>query len=251
MLRFTLFASLLLFAFTGLADDKLREARASFQKADTALNKVWAEIKAKMGPAEFKAAQEDQRGWVAYRDYIATGIGTVPRDTDEAKVRETPEYLEMAAGLMESRVPYLRALLKDPGPDDSITGEWSDSRGGRLEIVQQDGKLYFALGVVRGPTFHVGDIAGVARWNEPLGFYSDERKDSDNEAKDDETWIFFRHENRLLKIDGANTQHYHGARAHFDGEYRRVGKLTEKQAAKLVEASKKRGFPEEEKPEGK
>ncbi len=251
MSRFTLFASLLLFTFTGLAGGNLREARASFQKADKALNEVWAEIKAKMSPAEFKVIQEDQRGWIGYRDYIATGIGTVPRGTDEAKVRETPEYLEMAAGLMESRVAYLRAVLKDPGPADSITGEWSDSHGGLLEIVQQDGKLYFALNVVRGPTFHVGDIAGVARWNEPLGFFSDERKDSENGAKENETWLFFRHENHLLKIDGANTQEYHGMRAHFDGEYRRTGKLTETQAAKLVEASKKRRFVEEEKPEGK
>ena len=227
------------------ADDDPKKARVSFEKADKALNEVWASLKAKLDPFEFKSLQEQQRNWLAYRDYIATGIGTVGPEPDEEKAKKTPQYLESAAGLMESRVEFLRSYLKDPGPDDSLTGVWSDSEGGRIELVQRDGKLYFSLDVVRGPTFHTGGIAGIARWNEPLGFYSDDGKDGDDEKRDEETWIIFRKEGAVLKLDCAKTQHYHGARAYFDGSYRRVAAIDSTRATKVFESAKKRVSPNE------
>ena len=228
------------------ADDDPKKARAAFDKADKALNEVWAALKGKLGPEEFKSLQEDQRSWLAYRDYIATGIGTVGPEPDEAKAKRTPQYLEMAAGLMESRVEFLRTYLKEIPPDDSLSGRWDDSRGGRIEIVQRDGKLYFSISVVRGPTFHLGSLAGCAKWNDPLGFFSDNAKDGDGEKKEGEAWLFFRKEGTSLKIDGAGTHEYHGARAYFDGSYRRLSPIDNQRAAKIVESAKK-GLPPDEK----
>lgn len=225
-----------------------QSAKAAFQKADKELNEVWAKLKSESLPSVFRELQEDQRGWIEHRDYIATGIGTVPGGTDPAKAKDTMEYLAMAAGLMEERTEYLRAKLKDPGPEDSIDGVWRDSVGGTLTVAEQGAKLYFECSVVRGPTFHSGDITGVAKWNAPLGFFTDAESAKDEPDKK-ETWLIFRHDGPTLALEGANTSYYHGARAFFDGKYTRTKALPPAEKTKLIEAAKKGIFRSEEPPQ--
>jgi uncharacterized protein YecT (DUF1311 family) len=244
MLRFVLLISVLSIGFSAYAEETLAGAKAAFSKADKAMNDAWAEVKAKVHPSEFKSIQEGQRSWLGYRDYIAAGHGNVPPGTDPEKARQTKEYLSAAAGMMKSRTDFLRSIVKDPGPEDSLTGLWTDSEGGGIDIVEREGKLYFSMSVVRGPTFHVGMLSGVARWNEPLGFFTDEGKGS-GEAKE-ETWVVFKKERDILKLETAKTQFYHGARAYFEGGYRRTGRLDAKRTEKVVEAAKKGESPDEE-----
>lgn len=40
-----------------------------------------------------------------------------------------------------------------------------------------------------------------------------------------------------LKIAGAKTQYYHGARAYFDGEYVKTGTLTAQQQAEVLKSA--------------
>ncbi|WP_395736962.1 lysozyme inhibitor LprI family protein [Prosthecobacter sp.] len=224
-------------ASTGHAQEKqlsAKEAKALYEKADRALNEAWAAAKQKLPEAEFNKLKDDQRAWVEYRDYLArspmfTGVG----GQDDLPL-DAPEYLQAAAGLEDERTEWLKGLIHE-WKDENLTGKWSDSRGGSVEVVEKDGHLYFSISVVRGPTSHGGDISGVAMWNSPIGWYSDKGLDKE---KTDETNLSFIWRDRKLEITGANTSYYHGARAYFDGSYVKVKALSAKEQAEIIQGPK-------------
>jgi len=170
---------------------------------------------------------------VEYRDHLASSPTYSGEAGDEAAAKNSPGYFSAAADLTEARTKWLRGLFSQ-APMESMTGEWTDSYGGRADIVEKDGKLHFVFNCVRGPSAHLGDLAGIASWNKTLGWFSDKGRDKD---KTDETNIAFILDG-VLRVHGANTQHYHGARAYFDGEYIKTGKLTDKTAAQVIKAAK-------------
>jgi hypothetical protein len=110
--------------------------------------------------------------------------------------------------------------------------------------VQEGDKLHFILNVVRGHAMHLGQIAGTAEWNQPIGWFSDRgRRDSEQEEVTNLAFIF-RH-GKGLEVIGANTRHYSGNRAYFDGDYIRVGKLDDAGKARVREAAAAGKVPEE------
>lgn len=208
----------------------LADAKAAFAKADKALNAAWAAAKAALSEPEFAALQMKQRDWVKYRDDGARGED---RNMTDAEAKKSPEYYETAAEMTQSRADWLRGRVKND-TDPVITGVWSDSFGGTLEIVQEKERLHFVLGVVRGPTLHIGSLAGVATWNDPLGWFSDKGREKE---KTEETNLAFVRRGFVLEIIGANTSHYHGARAYFDGDYCKVAELDAKQQAEVIKSA--------------
>lgn len=221
--------TLLFFLALGVVgrEPTLPEAKADFDRADKELNAAWGQAQAKLTPSEFATLREEQRAWVQYRDQQA--------GADSAKPGErNAEYYATAAELSRSRAAWLRGLAKGDSVE-SLTGRWSDSYGADLRIVEKAGKLYFSLEVVRGPTSHTGGLAGVAAWNSPIGWFSDKGLDA---SKTEETNLSFRLQSRRLELVGANTSHYHGARAYFDGFYVRTGDLSAKEQADLVKQAR-------------
>ena len=242
MLHPTRFLPLLMLASLALAAPEeakrltLKQAEAEFETADRALNAAWTELKKRVGSDADLLAE--QKAWIGYRDRIATSpmiTGLDGERGDGKAARKTPEYLKCAAEMTRDRVAWLRGYGAELN-DADLSGHWSDSYGGDLQIVHKGGKLFFEIDVVRGPTAHVGSLAGVASWNYPLGWFSDKGRDADKD-KDGETNLAFVLENRKLRIFGANTQYYHGARAHFDGDYVRVKDLTAAEKAELEKAA--------------
>jgi uncharacterized protein YecT (DUF1311 family) len=214
----------------------LPEAKAAFAKADKALNDAWGAVKKELSESEFAELQIKQRDWMKYRENQARGAN---RAYGEPEGKQSAAYYEAAAELTQSRADWLRGRIRN---DDSLTGVWSDSFGGTLEIVQEKERLLFTISVVRGPTFHTGAIAGIATWNSPLGWFSDKGRDKE---KMEESNLVFVSRGALLEIVGANTSEYHGARAYFDGQYCKVGNLDEKRKAEVVKAAES-GQVEEE-----
>ena len=217
------------------------QAKALYEKADRALNDAWAVAKAALPEADFIALKESQRAWVAHRDYLARSPMFTGAEGAEELPLDAPEYLEAAAGLTDMRTALLQGLVKDGG-EDSLTGVWTDSYGGRIEIVEREGHLHFVMQCVRGPTSHIGGLAGVAAWNQTIGWFSDK---GHADGKDDETNLSFVLRAKKLEVIGANTGYYHGERAYFDGEYVRVEPLNAKQQAKIVKAAKTGELPDE------
>ena len=241
------FLTLLLLALgsgAGLAQDKpldAKAARALFDKADHALNEAWVAAKKALPEAEFNKLKEDQRAWVEYRDCLARSPMYTGAEGQGELALDTPEYLQAAASLEDMRSEWLQGLIHD-WPDETLTGYWTDSYGGNIEIVEREGHLHFIVQCVRGPTSHVGGLAGIAVWNRTIGWFSDKGQVKD---KTDETNLSFTLRDKKLEITGANTGYYHGARAYFDGIYLKVKPLDAKAQEKIVKAAKSGEVPEE------
>ena len=208
----------------------LAEAKAKFAKADKALNEAWAAAKKALGESEFAELQVRQRDWLKYREDQSRGAN---RDNGEPEGKQSAAYFETSAALIQSRADWLRGRIRNDN-NDSLTGLWTDSFGATLEIVQEKERLLFEIEVVRGPTYHTGSLAGMATWNNPLGWFSDKGRDKE---KTDETNLAFVSRGNVLEIIGANTTYYHGARAYFDGDYCKTGDLDPKRKAEITKAA--------------
>lgn len=209
----------------------LAEAKAKFARADAALNAVWEKARSKLKGGDWEELKAEQRNWIEYRDRMATSPGVSGAPAEEAEARQSPEFFVSAAGLTEDRTAFLNGLLAEAG-EDTLTGQWMDSYGGYLEIVEKDGRLHFHISVVRGHSAHLGELSGEADWNERIGWFTDKGRDKD---RTDVTNLAFIHrDGKKLEIVGANTSHYHGARAYFDGKYVRTGPLDAKTQAELL-----------------
>lgn len=219
-----------------------QQAKAHFEKADKALNDAWAAAKKALTEGEFAKLKEDQRGWVEYRDYLARSPMFTGAESHGELALDSPEYLEAAAGLAEMRTQWLKGLVREWKAEEPLTGLWTDSYGAHVEIVEHEGHLNFIIQCVRGPTSHVGGLAGIASWNSSLGWFSDKGRDKE---KTEETNLCFILRDRKLEVVGANTGYYHGARAYFGGEYVKVSPLTAKEQAKVTKAAKTGELPEE------
>ena len=163
----------------------LPEAKAAFSKADRALNQAWAAAKAALTGDALAQLTQSQRDWLQFRNDRA---GRESEQAGEKDPKRSATWHTVAADLTASRAEWLRGRARAVEPDETLTGVWIDSYGGTLSLVQQEGRLLFACEVVRGPTYHTGGIAGVAAWNEKIGWFSDKGRDPD---KTDETNIAF------------------------------------------------------------
>jgi uncharacterized protein YecT (DUF1311 family) len=232
---------LILFPILCLAAEEkeptLAEAKAAFAKADSVLNEAWTAAKKTLTANVLEELTIKQRAWVLFRERRAL---LETREEDEAKAKQVPGYFTIAAELTDDRVKWLRGRSK--GDDDSLTGLWIDSYGGTMELVEQDGRLLFLFNVVRGHSFDVGAIAGVAVWNTKIGWFADKGRDPD---KADETNLAFIRRDSELEVAGANTSYYHGRQAYFDGGYCKVAPLDEKQKSVVIAAAESGKVPED------
>jgi len=233
------------FSVTSHAQEKkltAKQAKAFYDRTDEALNDAWAAAKAALPEAEFNKLKEEQKGWVEYRDYLARSPMYTGAETDGELALDAPEYLEAAAYLAEDRTKWLKGLVREWGAEETLTGVWSDSHGGTIQVVEQENRLYFVVECVRGPTSHLGGLSGIAAWNQTIGWFSNKDRE---EGKEEETNLSFILRDKKLELIGANTGGYHGARAYFDGDYVKTGQLNAKAQAKIVKAAKSGEVPEE------
>lgn len=210
----------------------LAEAKTAFAKADRALNQAWSAAKAAAAEeSRERRLTVSQREWLDFREERAREESERAGEKD---AKRSPIYHSIAAELTDARTEWLRARTRSEETEEKLTGTWVDSYGGTLQVVQQEQRLLFLIHVVRGPTYHTGSVAGIASWNQPLGWWSDKGLVPD---KTEESNLAFVERDRCLEVIGANTLHYHGARAYFDGVYCKVGPLGEKEQAEVIKAA--------------
>jgi uncharacterized protein YecT (DUF1311 family) len=227
----------------------LTEAKAAFAKADRELNQAWSAAKAAVHTREQARLTASQREWLEFRDERA-------RAESDAAGQKDPKrsiiWHSVAADLTASRAEWLRGRARSADADETLTGFWVDSYGGSMRLVHQPappaegemegvGRLLFAIEVVRGPTYHSGGAAGVASWNQRLGWWSDKGLHA---QKGDEANLAFVDREGCIEVIGANTGYYHGARAYFDGVYCKVAPLDNEAQAQVVKAAESGELPE-------
>lgn len=199
---------------------ELKKAKAEFSKQDRELNQVYSVLRNQLPAPLFNVLRDEQRAWIGYRDYMSDwqAFGKEPATTADC--------WDMAAGITESRIEWLIAwTLRDKRK--AWSGRYIDSHGGRLSIMEKDGQLLFRVSVVRGPTFHLGTISGELKVKDSKA--SHEVRVEPDAKLTRITITSLGDGSGRLKLEGENTQWFHGARAYFDGKYIWAGELTEEE----------------------
>ncbi len=201
----------------------LDQAKASFAKADATLNATYQRAKTSMEEWAFAELQQDQREWIENRDQRAEMAAAYDGGAEEGKEKLAVEYWTTLDILTAERTRIVNGWINHDKFAHDWEGVWLDGDGGLLRIMQNEaGKFVFVLDVVRGPTYHVGNIGGTTSWNGSTARFTTESL-----VDETETWLTFIKRGIKLEVIGENTSGHHGARAYFDGDYVRVSELSE------------------------
>ncbi len=227
LIPLVLFAGLALSAMPAAVAEadaaKLEQAKRRFALTDSGLNKTFDALRKRLRADEFSDLRDRQRKWLEYRDYMAADQ---PRQNgfegDDPK--KSPDYWEAMVDLTESRTEFLRAAFDEALPQ-GITGIYRDSYGGDLKLEETPKGVAFLINVVRGPTSHTGGLTGVATRKRNAAFYKEQVEAGEDRKPCELTFTFI--DGHIVKLEGENTEHHHGARAYFVGTYFKVAKLDE------------------------
>jgi uncharacterized protein YecT (DUF1311 family) len=200
---------------------KLEQAKHRFALADAELNKTFEALRKKLGGDEFRDLRDRQRKWLEYRDYMAA---SQPRQNgfEGNDPKSSADYWEAMADFTEDRTRFLRASF-DTSLPKGITGIYQDSFGGELRLEETKEGVAFSINVVRGPTSHTGGLAGIATLKRGAAVYKEQLEAGEDRKPCELTFNFV--EGQIVKLEGKNTEYYHGARAYFVGTYFKVAKL--------------------------
>lgn len=209
----------------------LEQEKSAFRTADAALNNAYQKAKKTLGEWDFNELKEDQREWIEFRDGSSLSAALV-EDGSEFEEREEASvaYWRTMKFVTQTRTRIIEGWSNESGRELVWEGEWADGYGGWLRIAKADDTktFRFDIEVVRGPSYHLGMLEGQARTNDSMAFFTD--AGTDDKTKDDpETWLIFEKDfsGPRLKMQGINTDYYHGRRAYFSGNYTRIGDLDE------------------------
>lgn len=224
----TVILSMFCFLPSGLTQEDLTlsQAKQMFSEADKNLNILYQKAKTDLSEWEFGKLQEEQRVWLESRDERAEMAAHFNGQAEEGREKENVEYWRALAQFTDTRAVIVEAWIKADSFTKSWEGMWIDGNGGRMAIIEGgDDTIRFRIDVVRGPTYHLGSIGGVAFAKNQTARFSTRIDDMS-----DETWITMVKRGKKIEVIGENTMYYHGARAYFDGDYIRVSEdLTEEE----------------------
>lgn len=166
-----------------------------------------------------------------------SGVIAKPGAPVNASPKES-EGVDLKHGVMliKRRVSWIHGLMdhfKSGG--DGLTGFWSDNRGGWMSLVDKNGVIYFSASCIRGRDHYHGHVRGHAVKNGKRAIFKDT-------PMDEEVKILFTKKGPWLRVEGTNTDVYHGLQAYFDGDYVKIAPLTPAKQ-KLVISSSKEPLP--------
>jgi uncharacterized protein YecT (DUF1311 family) len=198
--------------------------------ADRELNQVYQKAKSILPEWVFAELQEDQRSWIGYRDGSAEETARFDGGAEEGKEKLSSWYWETILSQTKGRISTIEGWMNWDKFAHEWEGVWADGHGGLLSILQNEpGEFTFRIDVVRGPTYHLGGLDGVARWNGSTARFSVK-----DEIEEKETWLTFIKRGVKLEVIGENTSPFHGARAYFDGKYVRIRELTDEDRREIL-----------------
>lgn len=202
-------------------------------------------IRAK-APAElFLQLRDSERLWIGWRDVFATDYARIARRQPEElePPEQWPEFWGARTIATEQRTDYLNAWLSSV--DDVYgflggwNGTWVDGYGGWIYVRQtSDGEFQFAIEVTRGPSLHLGQVAGTATIAGNVANFETSVDGLDEPAR-----LEFVKRGPIIEVSGSGSIHYFaGARAYFSGDYARAGELSSRETSGLERALTERGF---------
>jgi uncharacterized protein YecT (DUF1311 family) len=207
-------------AFAQGTPAEFKEAKAKHAKADAALNAAYKAALAKMDEAQQKELRDGQRGWIEYRDRVTGAWARNATGSDE-NLEKTADYWDIMAGVTEERTAWLESYTKEL--PKGFTGEWSDSYGGHMVLEEGKDGVEFSIDVARGNAPNLGEIEGTAAKAKVGAIYLE--KVPKDEQREPCKLTFALSATGDLTVTSENADPFHGHNAHFDGTYRKIGKL--------------------------
>ncbi|MBN1554855.1 MAG: DUF1311 domain-containing protein [Phycisphaerae bacterium] len=217
----------------------LEETKAAYAQADKALNAAWKQIETKWKdkPLRLETLREKQRHWIRYRDYHSNEMVMRDYNLTAEILKNSVEHWQTMTHITRVRTQILRAILDAAKNPPELTGTWTDGYGGSLTLVKvNDDQVAFTIDVVRGPTYHLGNLWGLAEINDGIIRYTD--KQNQKKYKKKPTWLTWIDRGNHLELLEANSHFYCGARAYFSGDYYRVGDVTQAQRQRVLKQAR-------------
>ena len=193
-------------------------SKPACEKEDRALNEAFRAIMRRLDAAMNRELQENSREWIRHRDYLCGYQAAMRLGKDDAR---DDEYYQCLRDLTRDRTAYIRAAFGKTSAPSGVDGAYGDGFGGVMTLrTHTDGSVHFTIEVVRGPTFHLGSISGdIAVRGGTAEFREKEPCAGDGCCR-----IEFAFGKHWIDVREHACAYHHGARAFFDGRYRRVGK---------------------------
>jgi uncharacterized protein YecT (DUF1311 family) len=197
----------------------LAEAKAQYKTADAELNKAYSAAIAELDKSKAGALREDERGWIQYRDEMMEA--NYPPDNGPAT--KDPEYWQTLALFEQDRAKFLKAYSGKHVPA-GISGEYSDSYGGTLELKETKQGEDFSIEAVRGRGMNQGDIEGSLQFHGDSAYFKQKLDDTEKDSPPCEL-AFKVIDGHIIKIEEKAPDSLAGMGVHYDGAYYKTGEV--------------------------
>lgn len=194
------------------------EMRAKFELADAELNKVYKATIAELDKEKAAKLREDERDWIAYRDEM------VAHDFHEDEnPKLDPDYWVTLAIYARERTAFLHAWSGKHVPS-GITGEYSDSYGGTLDLEETKEGINFSINAVRTRAHNEGNIDGTLHRKGDKAYFKQQPGQEELFGPPCEL-VFTFIDDHIVKIEEKVPDSGAGHNVHYSGEYYKVGAL--------------------------
>ncbi|MCR9141380.1 MAG: DUF1311 domain-containing protein [bacterium] len=218
--------------------DRLACLKKEFSRADGELNAVYKKLRASLSEPVRGDLKDNSLGWIRMKEYNCEFQSEMMQNaTTDAR---QAAFYRCALDYTTDRIQYLRRAFGREGVKPGLPGEYDDGFSGSLAFEPGDKQdsYKFRIEVVRGPTAHIGEIDGeVFLQNGATGVFKERPNCPDSETAARQRFdggrraepccrLDFRLKNhkgfRTIAVKETNCGYYHGARAYFDGLYRKI-----------------------------
>ena len=205
---------------TVVASTQLACYQTRLAAADRELNAVYQRLSTTLEASRRRAMQEHSRQWIAYKEPLCLESTGIALGLEPAAARQRPEYLACLYDLTLARTTYLKQAFGQEGVSPGLAGMYDDGFGGRLKLQASGKETYkFHLEVVRGPTFHTGEVEGSVRLQAKTARFVQKTACDGNEPC---CRLTFTRAPLFLHVAEDSCEMLHGVRAYFAGNYWKV-----------------------------
>ena len=121
----------------------VEQARKTFEATDNLLTAAYKEAGAGLDAAKMSELRQKERDWITYREMLAKSAPYFNGGAQSDSPKGTVDYWQTMNEITRARVDFLRAWSGKKLPA-GITGVYSDSYGGTLELEEKKSGLAFS-----------------------------------------------------------------------------------------------------------
>lgn len=200
------------------------QQRACYQQqytaADRRLNDVYQRLTSKLEAARKHEMREHSRRWIDYKEAHCVEATGISHSLEPAQAKQHADYFACLYELTVARTAFLQQAFGREGVTTGVAGSYDDSFGGHLVMHQGSGTQHtFRLEVVRGPTYHVGEVEGTVHWQGQKGVFVQTQECGGTTPC---CRLMFVQKPTLLALEEDHCEALRGVRAYFAGDYYKI-----------------------------